>query len=67
MIPSMIFTLYAASLAFAMAVRAEELQRYRYSKYMRNKVKRKFWTFGAWVTAIAIFALLINNVVEGLL
>lgn len=64
MIPSMIFTLYVASLAFALAVRTEELQRYRYSQYVRNKIKRKFWVFGARATYVAVLALFINQVVR---
>lgn len=61
MVTSIILTAYVAAMAFAVAIRAEGLQRYRLSALGRARVKREFWAFGRGATALAILLIAVNK------
>ena len=64
MITSIILTAYVVAMAFAAAMRAKGLQRYRDSAFGRRQIKSEFWAFGRWATALALLPILVNRLLE---
>jgi len=56
-----ILTAYVAAMASAVYMRTRGLQRYRLSALGRARVKREFWAFGRWATALAILPIAVNK------
>ena len=64
MITSIILTAYVVAMAFAVAIRAKSLRRYRLWALSRRRIKSEFWAFGRWATALALLPLLVNKLIE---
>ncbi len=55
---SIILTAYVVALAFAAAIRAEGLERNRFSAMGRRRVRHAFWVLAFWQTCAALLAIL---------